>query len=58
MSSAAVAERWGRLNAARTLPTVNGLMAATAVEHGPTFVARDARALAGAGVRLLDPWNP
>ena len=54
--STAVAERWGRLNAARPLPPVDGLLAATALEHDLTLVTRDA-AVAGTGVRLLDPWS-
>jgi hypothetical protein len=53
--SSTIAERWGRLNAVRTLPFVDGLLAATALEHDFTLVTRDA-AVAGTGVRLLDPW--
>lgn len=53
--STTIAERWGRLNAVRPLPFVDGLLAATALEHDLTLVTRDA-AVAGTGVRLLDPW--
>ncbi len=53
--SAAVGERWGRLNATRPLPAVDGLLAATALEHDLTLVTRDA-VFTGTGVRLLDPW--
>ena len=53
--STRIAERWGRLNAVRPLPFVDGLLAATALEHDLTLVTRDA-AVAGTGVRLLDPW--
>jgi toxin FitB len=53
--STSIAERWGRLIAARPLPFVDGLLAATALEHDLTLVTRDA-AVAGTGVRLLDPW--
>lgn len=55
--SAAVAERWGRLNAVRPLPVVDGLLAATAIEHGLTLVTRDTAAVAGTGVAVLDPWS-
>lgn len=53
--SAAVAERWGRLNAARTLPTIDGLIAATAIEHDLTLVTRDLSASVP-GLRVLNPW--
>ena len=53
----AVAERWGRLSVARPLPTIDGLLAATALEHGLTLVTRDTRSLARTGVALLDPWQ-
>ncbi|MCC5842591.1 MAG: type II toxin-antitoxin system VapC family toxin [Opitutales bacterium] len=36
-----VAERWGRLNAERTLPVVDGLLAATAVEFRLTVATRN-----------------
>jgi toxin FitB len=54
--SAAVAERWGRLHAVKPLPFVDGLLAATALEHDLTLVTRDV-AVAGTGVRLLNPWG-
>jgi predicted nucleic acid-binding protein len=54
--SAAVADRWGRLNAVRPLPIIDGLLAATAIEHGLTLVTRDTASVAGTGVTVLDPW--
>ena len=53
----AVAERWGALNASRPLPVVDGLLAATAIEHDLTLVTRDTRAVQGTGARVLDPWR-
>lgn len=53
---AAVAAAWGRLSAARTLPVIDGLMAATALVHDLTLVTRNVRHVAGLGVRLLDPF--
>jgi toxin FitB len=55
--SVAVAERWGRFNAVRPLPVVDGLLAATAMEHDLTLVTRDIRGLRSTGVELLDPWE-
>jgi hypothetical protein len=55
--SARVAECWGRLNAAQPLPAMDGLLAATAIEHDLTLVTRESRALAASGARLLDPWR-
>ena len=55
--SIGVAERWGGLNAVRPLPVVDGLLAATAMEHDLTLVTRDTRGLRSTGVELLDPWE-
>jgi toxin FitB len=55
--SSSVAERWGRLNSVRSLPVVDGLLAATAIEHDLTLVTRDDRTLADSGARLLNPWG-
>jgi hypothetical protein len=52
-----VAEEWGRMNARRTLPTVDGLLAATAKVYDLTLVTRDVDDLAGCGTRLLDPFR-
>jgi predicted nucleic acid-binding protein len=55
--SPTIAERWGELRGARPVPPIDGLMAATALEHDLTFVTRDVEAVAGTGVRLLNPWS-
>jgi predicted nucleic acid-binding protein len=55
--SARVAECWGRLNAAQPLPVIDGLLAATAIEHDLTLVTRESRTLGASGARLLDPWR-
>lgn len=47
---------WGRLNAERTLPVVDGLLAATAITHDWTLVTRNEQHVAGTGVRLLNPF--
>ena len=53
-----VAEEWGRMNAVRTFPVVDGLLAATAKVHDLTLVTRDVDDLAGCGARLLNPFAP
>ena len=54
----AIAERWGRLNAARPLSTVDSLLAATALEHDLTLVTRNVDDYAGTGVVLVNPFEP
>lgn len=59
----AVAERWGHLAASMrkqgiTLAIMDGLIAATALEHGLTLVTRNVKDFAGLGVDLLNPWEP
>lgn len=58
----AVADRWGTISgsaAARKspLPVIDGLLAATALEHNLTFVTRDTQHLANLGAAFLDPWT-
>lgn len=53
-----IADRWGRLNATDPLPVVDGLLAATALEHDWTLVTRNTRDVARTGVRLLNPFDP
>lgn len=52
-----VAEAWAHLNAIRTLPVIEGLMAATAIVHGLTLVTRNVADLDGVDVPLLDPFE-
>lgn len=52
-----IAEAWGRLDAKRNLPVVDGLLAATALVRGMTLVTRNVRDVAGAGITRLNPWN-
>lgn len=50
-----VADRWGSLNMPDPVPTVDGLLAATALVHDLVLVTRNARDVARTGVRVLDP---
>ena len=54
--SAATCERWGVLSARQPITVVDGLLAATAIEHDLTLVTRERSALAATGAALLDPW--
>ncbi len=57
-----VADRWGLLMARAlkngiVLPVIDGLLAATALQHNLTFVTRDTRTIAAAGVAVFNPWE-
>lgn len=52
-----VAEEWGRLHARRTLPVIDGLLAATARVHSLTLVTRNVRDFAGLQVRVVNPFT-
>lgn len=52
-----VADRWGALNVPDPIPTVDGLLAATALVHDLTLVTRNVKDVAPTGVRTLDPTN-
>ncbi len=51
-----VAEEWGRMNAATTLPAIDSLLAATAHVHGLTFVTRNTKDMTRTGVPCLNPF--
>ena len=57
-----VAERWGVLDgrrqlSGRPLNTADGLIAATALEHGLTLVTRNVKDYDDLGVTILNPWE-
>ena len=57
-----IAERWGHLAAAAkrrgvAVAVVDGVLAATAIEHGLTLVTRNIKDFAGLDVALLNPWD-
>jgi toxin FitB len=53
-----ITERWGRISAAATLPTIDGLLAATALARDWTMVTRNTADFTSSGVRVLNPWEP
>jgi len=57
-----VADRWGWLTAdaerkGRTLAAVDGLLAATALQHNLTVVSRNVSDFVGTQVPILNPWE-
>ncbi len=58
----AIAQRWGKLDGTRHLmgrpPNApDGMIAATALEHGLTVVTRNLKDFEGLDVTILNPWN-
>ncbi len=53
----AVTDRWGRLNIPDPVPVIDGLLAATALEHGLTLVTRNIADFKRTGVLLLNPFS-
>jgi toxin FitB len=51
-----VADVWGRLNVRKTLPVVDGLLAATALVRGWSLVTRNVKDVESTGVRVVNPW--
>lgn len=51
-----IAQRWGRLNAMRTLPVIDGLLAATALEHHLTVATRNSGDFPDS-VASVNPFN-
>jgi hypothetical protein len=53
----AVADAWGRMSAARSVPVIDALLAATAQVHDLVLVTRNTADVAGLGVRTLNPFG-
>ena len=57
-----IADRWGILRAqaqmkGRPLSIVDGLLAATALQHSLAIVSRNVSDFAAAGVPVVNPWE-
>jgi predicted nucleic acid-binding protein len=57
-----VADRWGNLSGLTSargvhVGVIDGLLAATAIQHNLTMVTRDTRDVAATGVALFNPWT-
>ena len=55
--TAEIAETWGRLNVPDPLPTIDGMLAATALVHGLTLVTRNTSDVARSGVQLFNLFS-
>jgi predicted nucleic acid-binding protein len=53
----AVAAEWGQQRSVRKIPSIDGLIAATARVHGLTLVTRNVGDMAGTGARLHNPFK-
>ena len=54
----AIALRWGELAGLHpNLPSIDGLLAATALVHGFTLVTCNVRDVAQTGATLFNPWE-
>ncbi|HTT85029.1 MAG TPA: type II toxin-antitoxin system VapC family toxin [Rhizomicrobium sp.] len=53
----AVSDQWGRMSAIRTVPVIDGLLAATALVNGLTLATRNDRDVAGLGAAVLNPFK-
>jgi toxin FitB len=56
-----VADRWGHLSGLTSargvrVAVIDGLLAATAIQHDLTLVTRNTKDVAATGVSLFDPW--
>ena len=54
---APVADEWGRMSALRSVPVIDGLLAATAKVHGLTLATRNDGDVAGLGANVLNPFK-
>jgi predicted nucleic acid-binding protein len=54
----AVAEEWGRMNVPDPIPTVDGLLAATAKVNGLVLATRNITDLVRTGTGLINPFEP
>jgi len=52
-----IADRWGRLSPSQSLPAVDGLLAATGLEHQLTIVTRNVADFQRSGASTLNPFS-
>ena len=55
--TAAIADRWALLAVPDPVPVVDGLLAATAIEHDLTLVTRNVDHVQRTGVALVNPFD-
>jgi predicted nucleic acid-binding protein len=54
--TAEICDRWGRIGLEQPLPPIDGLLAATALHHGLTFVTRNITHAKRSGADVLNPF--
>ena len=54
----AVSERWALLSVPDPIPVIDGLLAATAIEHHLTFATRNVTDVQSTGADLVNPFDP
>jgi len=54
---ARVADTWGKMNAIRTIPVIDGLLVATAKVHDMTLVTRNSDDIKGLSASVLNPFS-
>ncbi|NDG72146.1 MAG: type II toxin-antitoxin system VapC family toxin [Proteobacteria bacterium] len=52
-----ISERWGELSSRRSLPVIDALLAATALEFGLTLATRNTKDFDGLGIPIVNPFN-
>jgi len=52
-----ICDRWGRLGVEQPLSPIDGLLAATALQHDLAFVTRNVPDVARSGVDVLNPFS-
>ena len=54
----AIAVRWAMIDVPDPVPVIDGLLAATAIEHGLTLVSRNIADVERTGVAAINPFTP
>jgi predicted nucleic acid-binding protein len=52
-----IAQKWGEISAQRSLPVIDGLLAATALVHHLTLATRNIRDFSGLDLKIVNPFE-
>jgi predicted nucleic acid-binding protein len=55
--TAEISERWGELSSRRSLPVIDSLIVATALEFGLTLATRNTKDFDGLGIPIVNPFQ-
>ena len=53
-----IADEWGRMNSPKPTPVIDGLLAATAKQHGLTLATRNVKDITHIGASIINPFDP